>query len=73
MIFGLGLGFSLGHFSDVYLQIFPKSRLLTQAQIFYPNILPRGQIFHPNIFPRYKYSGKEWAIAGKAEPQMPPR
>ena len=62
MIFGLGLGFSLGHFSDVYLQIFPKSCLFTQVQIF-----------HPNIFPRYKYSGKEWAVAGKAEPQMPPR
>jgi len=22
---------------------------------------------------RYKYSGKEWAVAGKAEPQMPSR
>ena len=22
---------------------------------------------------RYKYSGKEWVVAGKAEPQMPAR
>ena len=21
---------------------------------------------------RYKYSGKEWVVAGKAEPQLPP-
>ena len=22
---------------------------------------------------RYKFTGKEWTVAGKAEPQMPPR
>ena len=30
-------------------------------------------VYYNFVFPRYKYSGKEWAVAGKAEPQMPPR
>ena len=80
--FSLSLGLSIGFCLRVRLDIglgfilgLSLSNDLVLVSITYKTktVTNQVQIFHPNIFPRYKYSGKEWAVAGKAEPQMPPR